>query len=75
MKKPPLRGKSGIPYSHLSNDYLHCTQEEIAEELGVSQQYVQQVEKRALVKFKKRFCSMYPDTWKLIQDDIGRGYF
>lgn len=53
MKKPPLRGKSGIPYSHLSNDYLHCTQEEIAEELGVSQQYVQQVEKRALVKFKK----------------------
>ena len=54
---------------------LNMSQKEIAEELGVSQQYIQHVETKALQKFKKRFCNMFPDTWPLIAKDIGRGHF
>ena len=54
---------------------LHLSQKEVAEKLGVSQQYVQQVEVTALRKFRQRFMKHYPDTWKLIQNDIGRGHF
>jgi DNA-binding XRE family transcriptional regulator len=51
------------------------SQEEVAKEFNVSRQYIQQLEKLALKKFKIRFCALYPDTWKLIRDDIGRGHF
>jgi len=54
---------------------LLFSQKEVAEKLGVSQQYIQQVETVALRKFKQRFMKHYPDTWKLIQNDIERGHF
>jgi transcriptional regulator len=54
---------------------LHMSQKEVAIELGVSQQYVDQIEKRALQNFKKKFCNLFPDSWELIQNDIERGHF
>lgn len=70
MKKPNLpendgRLSSGFDMSH----------REIAEQLGVSKQTIQQTEQRALSKFEQRFCDMFPDTWKLIQEDIVKGWF
>ena len=58
-----------------SNSLVNMSQEEVAQCFGVSRQYIQQLEKRALIKFRKKFCKLYPDTWKLIRDDIGRGHF
>jgi hypothetical protein len=43
--------------------------------LGVSFQYIQQTEDRALTKFRKHFKQMFPDTWKLIEKDIVSGHF
>jgi len=58
---------------NLSN--LHMTQREVADALNVSQQYVQQLEVNALRKFRQRFIKHYPDTWRIIQDEISRGHF
>jgi len=41
------------------DNYHGMTQDEVAEELGFSQQYIQQVEKSALAKFRKNFVKMF----------------
>jgi len=78
-KMPDKNGKQSLNLNVLSiqhsNSLVNMSQEEVAKEFNVSRQYIQQLEKRALQKFKIRFCALYPDTWKLIRDDIGRGHF
>ena len=43
----------------LLDNYNGLTQVEVAEELGFSQQYIQQVEKSALRKFRKNYIKMF----------------
>lgn len=62
-------GKKSLPAN------LNMSQREISEKLGVSQQAIYQLEVKALLKFKKRFCKMFPDTYPIIQMEIGRGLF
>jgi len=54
---------------------MEMTHQEIATEWRVTQQCVQQTEERALVKFKNHFEKMFPDTWKLVKEDILSGNF
>ena len=71
-------GKKSLPanYSTKGNmTELNMSQREISEKLGVSQQAIHQLEVKALLKFKKRFCKMFPDTYPIIQMEIGRGLF
>jgi len=76
--KQEKHGMKSLPVSY-STKYniteLNMSQREISEELGISQQAIQQVETKALLKFKKRFCKMFPDTYPIIQTEIGRGIF
>ena len=41
------------------DNYNGMTQIEVAEELGFSQQYIQQIEKSALRKFRKNYIEMF----------------
>lgn len=41
------------------DNYNGMTQMEVAEELGFSQQYIQQIEKSALRKFRKNYIEMF----------------
>lgn len=78
MKKLNLPEKDGRLSSEYDPRYsyvLNMTQGEIAKQLGVSRQAISQMEQRALNKFKTTFCNMFPDTWRLIQEDIEKGWF
>jgi len=78
MKKLNLQENDGKLYSEYNPRYsyvINMSHDEIAKRLGVSRQAIQQMEKRALKKFKQKFCLMFPDTWKLIQNDIEKGWF
>ena len=76
--KQEKHGKKSLPANY-STKYditeLNMSQREISEEIGISQQAIQQIETKALIKFKKRFCKMFPDTYPIIQTEIGRGVF
>ena len=54
---------------------LESTYREIANELGTSFQYIQEVEALALKKFEKKFRAMFPDTWPILQEEIQSGKF
>lgn len=69
------KASTGKCYSLKFNMEMETTYKEIAGEFGVTIQAIQQTETKALSKFKKRFCQMFPDTWPLIEKDIIHGYF
>ncbi len=68
-------GNTGHATSLRYGTEMEMTYREIAEELGVSYQSVQQTENRAIRKFKERFQTMFPDTWHLIEGEIQGGSF
>ncbi len=54
---------------------MDMTYQEIANELGVSYQAIQQMEAKAIKKFEKKFRDMFPDTWPIIKEEIEHGKF
>ena len=55
MKKRVIKMEKGT----ILDNYNGMTQMEVAEELGFSQQYIQQIEKSALRKFRKNYIKIF----------------
>ena len=53
------------------------TQHEVAAELGFSQQYIQQIEKAALAKFRKNYIEMFgtPDIDGFTDEEFFKTFF
>lgn len=67
--------KRTIPEFFPQNPIDHVmSQAEVAAKMGITKQAVQQIEKRAIEKFTRRFRNLCPDTVGLIRRDPKYSY-
>ena len=69
-----IKGSRLHDFNHYGGGMTQC---EVATELGVSQQYIQQIEKQALVKFRQNFKKMFgvPDLDGVSDKDFFKTLF
>lgn len=68
-----VKNKTKKQFNKIGDSDFEISQRDLARELGITQQAVNLIEKRALKKFKQKFFTLCPDVVKLFNDDIRTG--